>query len=185
VIGNAVLIATVPRAEFGWALILPLAIAGAGFGLLVSQLNAYTLGPMSEERASEAAGVNSAAGSFGLSLGLALAGAVMLATLATTFTAEARSSAVLVPADQARVAAALEHDAEVMSNTGLGELVADEPPAVRDEIVRINTEARPPALQIALLVPLVAGVLGLLVSFPMSRRPDPEQSGAAESVLGG
>jgi MFS family permease len=185
VIGNAVLIATVPRAEFGWALILPLAIAGAGFGLLVSQLNAYTLGPMSEERASEAAGVNSAAGSFGLSLGLALAGAVMLATLATTFTAEARSSAVLVPADQARVAAALEHDAQVMSNTGLRELVADEPPAVRDEVVRINTEARPPALQVALLVPLVAGVLGLLVSFPMSRRPDPEQGGAAEAALAG
>ena len=78
VMGNVVLIVLVPRAEFGWALLLPLAVTGAGFGLLVSQLNAYTLGPISEERASEAAGVNSAAGSFGLSLGLALAGAVML-----------------------------------------------------------------------------------------------------------
>ncbi|GAA4731098.1 MFS transporter [Actinomycetospora chibensis] len=185
VIGNAVLIATVPRADFGWALILPLALAGAGFGLLVSQLNAYTLGPMSEERASEAAGVNSAAGSFGLSLGLALAGAVMLATLATTFTAEARSSSVLAPGDQERVAVALEHDAEVMSNTGLGQLLADEPPAAREEVLRINTVARPPALQAALLVPLVAGVLGLLLSFPMTRLRDPEQSGAAETALGG
>jgi MFS family permease len=185
VIGNAILIATVPRADFGWALILPLALAGAGFGLLVSQLNAYTLGPMSEERASEAAGVNSAAGSFGLSLGLALAGAVMLATLATTFTAEARASSVLAPGDQERVAAALEHDAEVMSNTGLGQLLADEPPAAREEVLRINTVARPPALQAALLVPLVAGALGLLLSFPMTRLRDPEQSGAAETTLGG
>jgi len=185
VVGNAALIATVPRAEFGWALLVPLAIAGAGFGLLVSQLNAYTLGPIAEERAGEAAGVNSAAGSFGLSLGLALAGAVMLATLATTFTAEARASEVLVPGDQDRVAAALEHDAQVMSNTSLRLLVADEAPAVGAEVVRINTVARPPALQAALLVPLVAGLLGLLLSFGMTRLPDPEQGGTDENVLAG
>ena len=70
-----------PRADSGWYLVVPLAIAGAGLGLLVSQLNNYTLAPVSEERVSEAAGVNSAAGSFGLSFGLAFAGAIMLATL--------------------------------------------------------------------------------------------------------
>ena len=50
---------------------IPLAITGCGLGLLVSQLNNYTLAPVEEERVSEAAGVNSAAGSFGLSFGLA------------------------------------------------------------------------------------------------------------------
>ncbi len=74
-IGVAILIPIVPRAEFGWALLLPLAIAGSGLGLLVSQLNNYTLAPISEEHVSEAAGANSAAGSFGLSFGLAFAGA--------------------------------------------------------------------------------------------------------------
>ncbi|MFC5136735.1 MFS transporter [Actinomycetospora rhizophila] len=185
VVGNIALIALVPRADFGWALLLPLAVVGAGFGLLVSQLNAYTLGPISEERASEAAGVNSAAGSFGLSLGLALAGAVMLAVLATTFTTETRASTVLDPADQDRVAAVLEHDAQVMSNSGLTDLLADEPAAARDEVVRINTEARPPALQAALLVPLIAGFLGVLLTFGMMRLRDPEQSGASDTVLGG
>ena len=63
-----------PRAESGWEILVPLLIAGSGLGLLVSQLNNYTLSPI-EERVSEAAGVNSASGSFGLSLGLALAGA--------------------------------------------------------------------------------------------------------------
>ncbi len=56
---------------------IPLVIAGSGLGLLVSQLNNYTLAPISEERVSEAAGVNSAAGSFGLSFGLAFAGAII------------------------------------------------------------------------------------------------------------
>ena len=68
-----------PRADSGWYLVIPLLIAGCGLGLLVSQLNNYTLAPISEERVSEAAGVNSAAGSFGLSFGLAFAGAIMLA----------------------------------------------------------------------------------------------------------
>src|SRR4029453_14053127 len=85
-IGVAVLIPIVPGDEFGWALLIPLAIAGCGLGLLVSQLNNYTLSPISEERVSEAAAVNSAGGSFGLSFGLAFAGAVMLATLSVSFT---------------------------------------------------------------------------------------------------
>ena len=66
----------------------------------MSQLNNYTLSPISEERVSEAAGVNSAAGSFGLSFGLAFAGAIMLATLSFVFTDMAQSSTVLSPASR-------------------------------------------------------------------------------------
>ena len=77
-IGMLVLLPIVPRADSGWWLVIPLLITGSGLGLLVSQLNNYTLAPITEERISEAAGVNSAGGSFGLSLGLALAGALML-----------------------------------------------------------------------------------------------------------
>src|SRR5438552_18234816 len=107
----------VPRATSGWYLVVPLMIAGSGLGLLVSQLNNYTLAPISEERVSEAAGVNSAGGSFGLSFGLAFAGAIMLATLSFTFTNMAQSSDVLPARAQDQVAHVLEHDAEVMSNT--------------------------------------------------------------------
>src|ERR1700712_2410767 len=85
-VGVASLLPIVPRASSGWWLLVPLTIAGTGLGLLVSQLNNYTLSPISEDRVSEAAGVNSAAGSFGLSFGLAFAGAIMLATLSFTFT---------------------------------------------------------------------------------------------------
>ena len=181
--GIALLIPIVPRADSGWYLFVPLVIAGAGLGLLVSQLNNYTLSPISDERVSEAAGVNSAGGSFGLSFGLAFAGAIMLATLSLTFTSMAESSTVLPEADQQRVATALEDDAEVMSNTQLEQLLADEPPAVQEEIIRINTDARPLALQVALLVPLLAGIVGLITSFRMMRLPDPSPSGTEGVVL--
>ncbi len=77
-VGIAVIIPLVPRVDSGWYLVIPLVIAGSGLGLLVSQLNNFTLAPIAEERVSEAAGVNSAAGSFGLSFGLAVAGGLML-----------------------------------------------------------------------------------------------------------
>src|SRR5215212_7227305 len=182
VIGIGVLIAIVPRADSGWYLLVPLLIAGSGLGLLVSQLNNYTLAPISEERVSEAAGVNSAGGSFGLSFGLAFAGAIMLATLAYSFNSMAQDSTVLPPADQQRVAAALEEDAEVMSNTQLAELLRNEPPAVQQEVIRINTEARPRALQVALGIPILAALLGLLNSFRMTRLPDLAPLSDAEGV---
>jgi EmrB/QacA subfamily drug resistance transporter len=183
--GLVVLIPIVPRAQSGWYLVVPLMIAGSGLGLLVSQLNNYTLSPISEERVSEAAGVNSAAGSFGLSFGLAFAGAIMLATLSFTFTNMAQASTVLPPADQQRVAHALEEDAEVMSNTQLEELLAGEPEEIQDEVVRINTDARPLALQVALLVPIIAGLAGLFNSFRMMRLPDPKPSGSVEGMAFG
>ncbi len=183
-VGVAVLIPIVPRAEFGWALLVPLLIAGSGLGLLVSQLNNYTLSPISDERVSEAAGVNSAAGSFGLSFGLAFAGAIMLAALSLIFTKMADASTVLPAAEKQQVAQALEENAELMTNTHLAQLLVNQPREIQDEIVRINTEARPIALQVALLIPLLAGLVGLFNSFRMMRLPDPTPSSADGTILG-
>jgi hypothetical protein len=173
----------VPRADSGWWLVIPLVIAGCGLGLLVSQLNNYTLAPIDEEHISEAAGVNSAGGSFGLSFGLALAGALMMGTLAFTFTSMADSSAVLSPDEAQQVATALDEDAQLMSNTQLEAQLTGQPPEVEAEIIRINTEARPIALQIALLVPLLAGLLGLAVSFGMMRQKDVAPSADIEGLV--
>jgi MFS family permease len=182
-VGIALLIPFIPRADSGWSFLIPLAITGTGIGLLVSQLNNYTLSPISDERVSEAAGVNSAAGSFGLSFGLAFAGAMMLAALSLTFTNMAQSSTVLTPDQQTQVAQALEEDAQIMSNTQLEEQLANQPAEIQAEIIRINTDARNIALQVALMVPLIAGLLGLLNSFRMVKLPDLEPSSSAEGML--
>ena len=128
-IGIVVLIPIVPRADSGWALLVPLMIAGSGLGLLVSQLNNYTLAPISEERVSEAAGVE---------LGGGVVRAVVRAGVRRRHHAGdavlhlhqrwRRTSTVLPPAEQQHVAQVLEDDAEVMSNTHLEELLADQPP---------------------------------------------------------
>ena len=63
------------------------------------------------------------------------------------------NSTVIPPAQQEQIANTLEDDAEVMSNTQLAPLLAEEPADVQAEILRINNDARDRSLQVALLVP--------------------------------
>jgi hypothetical protein len=168
--------------DSGWWLVVPLAVTGSGLGLLVSQLNNYTLAPVNEERVSEAAGVNSAAGSFGLSFGLAMGGGLMLAALSVSFTQMTDNSAVIPEAQKQQISTTLENDAEVMSNSQLAEQITGQPAAVEEEVVAINHDARNLSLQIALLVPLLAGAAGFVNSLRMMRLPDIKPSAAAEQA---
>ena len=95
------------------------------------------------------------------------------------------SDGALAGRSRTQVADTLEDNAEVMTNTQLEEPARGQPAAVQAEIVRINTEARPIALQIALIVPLVAGLLGLINGFRMTRLLDIKPSEAAEAMLVG
>lgn len=183
-LGVLVLIPIIPRADSGWYLVVPLLLAGCGLGLLVSQLNNYTLAPISSEHVSEAAGVNSACGSFGLSFGLAFAGAIMLAMLSLSFTHLSGDSTVLSTSQQRQVAGVLEQDAEIMSDTQLQQQISNQPADIQSEVLSINTQARHRALQVALLVPLLASCVGLANSFRMLKLRDPEPSTAEAMMLG-
>ena len=127
--------------------------------------------------------MNSAAGSFGLSFGLAFAGAIMLATLSFTFThmAERQHGAAAGRAAAGRRRARGRRRGDEQHRSSRSSSPA-QPPDVQAEIIRINTDARPLALQVALLVPILAGLLGLFNSFRMMRLPDPAPSGAAEGM---
>jgi EmrB/QacA subfamily drug resistance transporter len=181
-VGMAAIIPLVPRIDSGWYLVVPLLVTGSGLGLLVSQLNNFTLAPISEDRISEAAGVNSASGSFGLSFGLAMAGGIMLWALALGFTNMTEASTVIPPAQQEQIATEMNTDAEVMSNTQLQQQIADQPQDVQDAVLTINTDARNLSLQVALLVPAVAALLGLVNSLRMMRLPDITPAAPIEGV---
>ena len=96
----------------------------------------------------------------------------MLISLAFNFTNLTNDSTVLPPDDKEQIAAVLEEDAEVMSTTALEAQLAGEPEAIQDEVIRINDEARSRGLQVALLVPLLAGLIGLFNSFRIVGLPE-------------
>ncbi len=123
-LGVLALIPLVPSADTSLSLVIPLMFCGAGMGLLVSQLNNYTLAPLSEEQVGEGAGVNSSISSFGLSVGLAFVGAILLAALSITFTNKTDASDILPAAEKEQIAQVLEDDAQVMSDASLTEQLA-------------------------------------------------------------
>jgi hypothetical protein len=69
-----------------------------------------------------------------------------------------------------------------MSNAQLAPLLTEEPQDVQAEILRINKEARDRSLQLALLVPLLASLLGVLNALRMRRLPDPTPSSSTEGL---
>ena len=134
------LIPLVPRADNGWHLVIPLMLAGAGSDC--SPPSSTTMRCRRSRRsASASGGVTSATGSFGLSFGLAFAGAIMLAALSLAFTNKAEGRCP-PPADQEHIAEVLEDDAQVMSDAQLEELLAGQPEEIQDEILSINDDAR-------------------------------------------
>ena len=56
---------------------------------------------------------------------------------------------------------------------------------MQEEILSINDTARHRALQVALLIPLLAALFGFFVSLRMLREPEPRPSAALEGLLGG
>jgi hypothetical protein len=65
----------------------------------------------------------------------------------------------------------------------LEKVLGGQPPDVHDEIIAINTDVRPLALQVALLIPILAGLLGVANALRMRRLPDPTPSAATEGTL--
>lgn len=162
------------RPRVGALPIVPgLFLIGVGLGFVISQLNNLILSAVSVDEASEAGGINTTASQFGMSLGTAMAGTVMLLGFTANFGELAEESKVLTPVEQEIVAEALVSDARIISNTELLELLEENPSdlAYREELLRINSEASPRALRLALLGTLVAGVVGLGVSTRLPKNP--------------
>jgi hypothetical protein len=125
--------------------------------------------------------VNSAAGSFGLSFGLAMAGGHHARRAVLQLHNLTESSTVIPPAQQEQIAA-LQDDAEVMSNTAARRAHHRPAGGGRGGDPRDQRHARNLSLQVALLVPLLAALLGFANSFRMMRLPDVKPSADAAGL---
>ena len=68
------------------------------------------------------------------------------------------------------------------SSAKLEQLLTEEPEAVQEEMLRINTDATNRSLQVALLVPILAGLIGLFNSFRMMRLREVEPRASIEGA---
>jgi len=146
-----------------------LILFGLGFGLLISQLANMTLSAVSVEFAGEAAGVNNTFRQIGTSLGQALIGAVLIASLVSRLHSDVNTSKVLPPAIKPQVAADVAASAQSLGtqtvNPGKGV-----PPSVVSEIIRIKNDAIVKGVRDGFSVTAGALALALLISPTLPKR---------------
>jgi MFS family permease len=155
----------------------PLLLAGLGVGALASQLGSVTVSSVPDEQTSEVGGLQNTLTNLGASVGTALAGAVLISALTTSFLAGVTENPD-VPADLAAEAQVeLTGGIPFLSDKALeAELdEADVAPEVADAVLEENAEARLTGLRAALGV---LAAIALIALFFSGRIPD-EQPGAA------
>jgi len=159
-------------------LIFPLALYATGLGLNMSQLGNITMSAVSVNQAGEASGVNNTIRQVGSSLGTAIVGSVLIASIAGGLSGGVASSAAINPAY--RVAVSREVRTQASAVEFGGALVTAQPltAAERTEIKRLSNEATVRADRTALLFTIFFTAVGLLLAsrLPNTRSVEREQS---------
>jgi EmrB/QacA subfamily drug resistance transporter len=157
---------------------VPLLLIGLGFGGLASQLGAVTVSAVPDEQSPEVGGVQNTATQFGASIGTALAGSVLIASLTASFFAGITRNPD-VP-DQVVEQANVELAAGVpfISDDDLDAALEDAgvDPATASAITEANGQARVDGLRAALALLAIVGVIALFLT---RRIPTKQPSGDA------
>ena len=143
----------------------PMLLAGLGIGALASQLGAITVSSVPDEQSSEVGGLQNTGTNLGASIGTALAGAVLISTLSSSFFTGIEGDPD-VPADvTAQAEVELAGGIPFVSDADLESALddADVPKATADAIVEENATARIAGLRASLSI--LAGIALLAIFF--------------------
>ena len=114
-VGEAVLLHFIGPELNGWGFGIGLALLGAGLGLLASQVGNVIMSSVDPSRGGEAGGLQGTSLNLGASLGVALVGSILIASLATNFSTEVMASSKLPDSVKQQVVAASETSANFVS----------------------------------------------------------------------
>jgi MFS family permease len=152
--GTVVLLAAIDEDASAEIVTLPLLLLGLGIGALASQLGAVTVSAVPDEQSPEVGGLQNTATNIGASLGTALAGSVLIASLTTTLVAGIQENPAVPPEVRQQAATRLSSGVPFLSDDDL-ESALDEAGVTGDTaaaIVDENATARLRALRTALAV---------------------------------
>jgi MFS family permease len=150
----------------------PLLLAGAGIGSIASQLGAVTVSAVPDERSGEVGGIQNTGTQLGASLGTALAGAVLISALTTSFVSGIQQNPAVPDDVAAQAETKLSGGAPFISTEDLETALAEEdvPPETADAIVAQNEESRVDGLRVAVAILAALAVTALLFTNGIPRR---------------
>lgn len=151
----------------------PMLLAGLGIGMLASQLGAVTVSSVSDEQSGEVGGLQNTASNLGISIGTALAGAILISALTSSFFGGIESNPA-VPNDlsskaQTELTSGVPFisDADLEAALDTAGVPATESAAIVDE----NADARLEALRASLSVLAVLALIALFFSRGLPTTP--------------
>ncbi len=161
-----------PGADAG-VVSIPMLLMGLGLGALASQLGAVTVSAVPDEQSAEVGGLQNTATNLGASLGTALIGSMLIATLTSSVIGGVEDNPAVPPAFAQQAATELADGVPFVSTTQLRESLgaAGVDRATIDEIVAVNADARLEALQVAFAVTAILAVVALFFTGRLPRRP--------------
>ena len=160
----------------------PMLLVGLGIGALASQLGSVTVSSVPDEQAGEVGGLQNTVTNLGASIGTALAGAVLIAALTTSFLNGIQHNPAVPEHVKTEASVKLAGGIPFVSDDQLRAGLADAglSPAQVDAIVAENSQARLDGLRAALSVLALIGLTGWI-----SRRIPATQPGSAAKAGAG
>jgi MFS family permease len=179
--GTVVLLAGIDEDASAEIVAVPLLLLGLGVGALASQLGSVTVSAVPDELSPEVGGLQNTATNIGASLGTALAGSVLIASLTATLAAGIQQNPAVPPEVRQQADVQLSSGVPFVSDADL-ESALDEAGVTGDAaaaIVDENAEARLRALRTALAVIAIVAAAALFFSGPIpTRQPGSDAAGA-------
>jgi MFS family permease len=145
---------------------LPLLLAGLGIGSLASQLGAVTVGAVPDEQSGEVGGLQNSVTFLGASIGTALAGAVLISALTSSFLTGIKDNPAVPENLSSQAQVELAGGVPFISDKQLSQALADAQvdEATAAAIVAENEEARLDGLRASLFVLALIALVSLFLS---------------------
>jgi MFS family permease len=155
----------------------PMLLAGLGVGALASQLGAVTVSSVPDEQSGEVGGLQNTVTNLGASIGTALAGAVLISALTTSFLAGVENSAAVEDDLAAQAQVELSAGIPFVSDDEVASVLdeAGVPPQTADAIIEEYETARLAGLRASLSVLAFMA----LIALPFTRRIPTRQPSTA------
>jgi EmrB/QacA subfamily drug resistance transporter len=176
--GIVALLASIDTSASAEIVTVPLLLTGLGIGALASQLGAVTVSAVPDDQSPEVGGLQNTATNLGASVGTALAGSILIASLTASFLQGVEQNPDVPASVKSQASVRLAGGAPFLSDADLeaaleGAGVSGEASAA---ILEINTQARVEGLRSALFV---LALIALLALFSSRRVPTRQPTSAA------
>jgi MFS family permease len=171
--GTVVLLGALDADAGAEIVFVPMLLVGLGIGALASQLGAVTVSAVPDDQSPEVGGVQNTMTNLGASLGTALAGSLLIATLTSAFLTNVQQSQAIPASAKEQAQVELAGGVPFISDADL-EAALDETGATAettDAALDAYADARLDGLRAALAILAVLAVLALFLAQSIPTRP--------------